>query len=86
MDYWQDGHMSSGWGIAMVFSMLGLWLLIALVITWLIRSRGTSAVPPTGPDRMDTRSPEHILAERLARGDIEPEEYRERLSALSAGD
>lgn len=83
MNYWQDGHMSNGWGIVMVFSMLGLWLLIALVVTWLIRSSGTSGVTPTGPNSMDTRRPEHILAERLASGDIEPEEYWERLSALS---
>lgn len=85
MDYWDNGHMDNGWGIVMVFGMLGMWVLIALAIVWLVRFLATPVVPPTGSDSIGTRTAEQILAERLARGEIDPEEYRARLNALSAG-
>jgi putative membrane protein len=35
-------------------------------------------VPITPP----TQTPQEVLADRLARGEIEPDEYRQRLDAL----
>lgn len=86
-----DGHLDSGWGLAMVLGMLGFWVLLTVAIGFavvaLVRATGThqTAAEPAGSDARGgvTADPKHILAERLARGDIEPEEYRARLAALA---
>ena len=82
MNYWDNGHMDDGWGIVMMFGMLSIWVLIALAIVWIVRTTQKSVAPPPGPDSIGTA--EQILADRLARGEIDPEEYRARLNALSA--
>lgn len=85
-----DGHMDDGWSAAMVVGMAGLWILIAAVVVvalvWAVRSGGATRAggppaPPPGP-RGPTGSAQQILAERLARGEIDTREYRERLAAL----
>ena len=95
MEYWNDGHMDDGWGVAMMLGMVGVWVTLVAVIVfavvWSVRStrtpQGTSPVPPTaspaGPGSV-TGTAEQILAERLARGEIDSAEYRERLSALTS--
>jgi putative membrane protein len=80
--YWDNGHMDGGWGVAMMLGMLGFWALIALGIIWFIRSTSTFNTPPPELRRSTTESAERILAERLARGDIDQAEYQSRLSAL----
>jgi putative membrane protein len=95
---WNDGHMDDDWGIAMMLSMLGFWALITAVIVfaivWSVRSTRTAqgAPPaPLAPPATGATSPggvtttaEQILAERLARGEIDPEEYRTRVEALGS--
>ena len=76
-----DGsHHDGGWGwgayVGMALGMLILIGLVAWVIVLLTRER-TPAAPTPGPD-----APEAVLARRLAEGQIEPGEYRERLAAL----
>lgn len=92
MGYWDDGHMDNGWGILMVLGMLGIWALVAVVIVWIIRSSRAPVVTPAMPIGSTTGTStagsvtgtaEQILAERLARGDIDVEEYRTRLEALT---
>lgn len=84
MNYWDNGHMDNGWGVAMILVMLGVWALIALAIVWFVHTTRTPAMPPAASDGGSvTRGAEQILAERLARGDITPEEYRDRLKALT---
>ncbi len=78
--YWDNGHMDSDWGIAMVLVMGGFWLLIALAIMWaVLASRGHTL----GSAGATSTRAEEILAERLAHGDIDPDEYTARLSALN---
>ena len=89
MRYWDDGHMDNGWGIVMMLGMLGLWALVAVAIVWIIRSTRapvvTPAMQPGGAAGISaTGSAEQILAERLARGDIDVEEYQTRLEALTS--
>lgn len=93
MGYWDDGHMDGGWGIAMMLGMIGFWVFVTVVvvlaIVWAVRSPSASSGPPTSaggtpPYGGQTRNAEQILAERLARGDIDPEDYQRRLDALTA--
>jgi putative membrane protein len=84
MMYWDNGHMDGGWAVAMMLGMLAFWVLIAFAIVWFVRSSRThpTVVPHTAGTV--TGNAEQILAERLARGEIEPEDYRTRLTALAA--
>jgi putative membrane protein len=88
MRYWDNDHMNNGWGIVMMLSMLAIWALVALLVVWVIRSGRTPTTGPASPGAPGAHllgSAEQILAERLARGDIDPEEYRTRLDALRSG-
>jgi putative membrane protein len=91
MGYWGDGHMDDGWGLAMLLGMLGVGLVIALAIglgvVWAARSATAPAAAPaesmTGTTiRTATAGAEQILAERMARGEIDTAEYEVRLAAL----
>jgi putative membrane protein len=81
---WDNGHMDAGWGIALMLGMMGIWVLIAIAIVWLVLSTRTHPVPPPAPHNSVIQTAEQILAERLARGEIDPAEYKERLNALTA--
>lgn len=73
-----DGHWGGGeyWWIGRIV-MVVFWIaLIALVFWWVRRSQWRRH-EPTGIERA-----QGILAERYARGEIDAEEYRERLSHL----
>ena len=75
---WNDNHMGGGGGwawLAMSLMMLLGAAAIGLVV-WVI-ARGAHPKAPSGIE-----SARAILAERLARGEIAPEEYRERLQHL----
>jgi putative membrane protein len=81
MMFWYD-HDMGGWGYAgMAVGMVLFWALIIAGIVALVRyaggdqsNRGTS---PTGPP-----DPEHLLAIRFARGEIDETGYREKLAVL----
>lgn len=59
----------------MVEARLPSWGVLALGIVLLVRTPGAQAAP---------RSPEQLLAERFARGEIDENEYFGRLTALQA--
>ncbi|WP_330309120.1 MULTISPECIES: SHOCT domain-containing protein [unclassified Streptomyces] len=77
------GH-DGGWGwFAMSVSMVLFWAVIIGVGVLLFRALGRTAEhpythTPAGP------SPEQLLAERFARGEIDEEEYQRRLATLRA--
>ena len=80
MMYWYGSGMS-GWGYAlMTFSLILFWGALIFGIVAVVRFAGrgarSSAASPL------PRSPEGLLAERFARGEISEEEYRQRLSVL----
>lgn len=54
-----------------------LWLLLAAFVVVLFWRRGRGSGPDDGGD-----SPRRILGERFARGEINANEYRERLAQL----
>ncbi|BCM64757.1 MULTISPECIES: SHOCT domain-containing protein [Streptomyces] len=80
--FWYS-HGVSGWGwFAMSTSMILFWALIITAIVLLVRTlnrpqdhRHTPAAP----------SAEDILRERLARGEIDEDDYRRRLNVLHTG-
>lgn len=77
--YWND-HMGV-WGyFAMVFSSLFFLVLIIAVVVLAVRylTPGSRPVEPTG----GRSTPEQILAERYARGEIDENEFRTRRDVL----
>jgi len=86
------GHHRAGW-IAVLFLVLVVALVVTAIvalIVWMSRTRqpagaGTSA-PPVPPGGIEPVGPavdaRRILDERLARGEIDPTEYRTRREAL----
>ena len=82
MMFWTD-HDLSGWGwVAMVSGMVVFWGLLIAVVVVLARGLNRPADQAYGP----RLSPEQLLAERFARGEIEEEEYRRRLATLTGSD
>lgn len=79
--YSYGDHMS-GWGYALgIIGMVLFWavlvLAVAAAVRYLDRKRGESVPPPPPPP-----TAEQVLAERFARGEIDAEEYRQRLDTL----
>ena len=77
-----NGYTMSGWGwLLMTMGMLGFWALVAVLAFALLRRPGQPHQQPQ-PDEQPRPGAEEILAERLARGELDPDEYRQRLQTL----
>ncbi|GAA0527577.1 hypothetical protein GCM10011581_40370 [Saccharopolyspora subtropica] len=73
-----DGYGWGVWGLTMMtVSMVLFWALVVLAIVALVRYLQRSGRVERG-----TGTAEELLAERLARGEIDEEEYRRRRAAL----
>ena len=74
----------SGWGYAlMAVSMILFWGAVIFGIVALVRYIGRDGQPSARRSR-DHRSSERLLAERFARGEIDEDEYHQRLTSLRA--
>ena len=81
MDWYNDGHGMSAW--AWVASTVGTVVVLSLLVLGAVLLVRTSRRPSDGPaPGSSPRSAEQILAERFARGEIDEEEYRQRLTTL----
>jgi putative membrane protein len=81
--HWYGDHIS-GWGYTlMTVSIVLFWGLIlagvVALVRYLSRSGQQTAAPP-----LERPTPEQVLAERFARGDIDEDEYRQRLDTQRA--
>ena len=77
--FWYD-HDLSAWGwIGMSIGMIAFWALVIGGIVWLVRTISRDSGSARAPQYP---SPEQILAERFARGEIDETEYRNRLGIL----
>ena len=90
--YWDNGwhhrYVGPGWLLVMAVMMLVFWGGLAWLLVTVIRkggpvrhdhAAGSDATPLAGrPD------PEQILHERLAHGEIDIDEYQQRIDALRA--
>ncbi|MFK4145373.1 SHOCT domain-containing protein [Streptomyces sp. NPDC004065] len=84
MMYWYP-HGMNGWGwFAMSLGTVLFWAVLitagVLLFRALNRGSGPAAGQPYDPVRRPT--PEQLLAERFARGEVDEEEYRRRLAVL----
>ncbi|MEV4603421.1 SHOCT domain-containing protein [Amycolatopsis sp. NPDC049253] len=76
--YW-DGYGMSGWGLAlMTIGNLVLWALVIVAIIALVRVLSRRSGPGDG----ERSTPEQVLAERFARGEIDEQTYRRDLETL----
>ena len=78
MMWWYGDDNISGWGYAlMTISMVLFWAFVIYGVVMLVRYAGRE-------DRASGRrpTPEDLLAERFARGEIDDPEYRQRLDVL----
>ena len=83
MMYWTDNDVT-GWGwAAMTVGMLLFWVLVVAGGVLLFRALDRSSDRSAAPARP---TPEQLLAERFARGEIDEDEYRRRLATLSGTD
>ena len=78
---WWYGPGMNGWGYGlMTVSMVLFWALVIFgviaVVRYLGRGNRETTVRPT---------PEELLAERFARGDIDEDEYQQRRDLLTGG-
>ncbi|WP_440972379.1 SHOCT domain-containing protein [Nocardia seriolae] len=81
--FWYGNGMS-GWGYAlMTVGMVVFWALVIGGFVALIRSTTTGS--DTGVKPLSGPTPQQILAERYARGEIDHEEYAQRLKILESG-
>jgi len=90
MMYWYGDHMT-GWGYGLgIVSVVLFWGLLIVAVVAAIRYFGRShpggspAEPPTPTSQPP--SAERLLAERFARGEIDADEYRQRLETLREGE
>jgi putative membrane protein len=82
MMYWYGNGMS-GWGYAlMTVGMVLFWGAVIFGIVALVRYVGRGG-PPAG-EPAPPATPERLLAERFARGEIDEDEYQRRLATLRA--
>lgn len=77
-----NGYAMSGWGwLLMTLGMLGFWALVAVLALALLRRPGQPD-QQRQPSQPPWPGAEEILAQRLARGELDPDEYRQRLQTL----
>ena len=81
---WHDGGGWGGW-ILMSLAMILFWALvitaIVLAVRYLVGAAGPHNRPGAGPTPAGNRA-EDVLAERYARGEIDDDEYRRRLTLI----
>jgi putative membrane protein len=85
MVFWYDHNVGAGGWIAMAIGMVLFWGLVIGVGVMLFRAFGRSsdsALGTTPTTHAHRPSPEQLLAERFARGEIDEDEYHQRLAAL----
>jgi putative membrane protein len=77
------GEHVSGWGYTLgIVSMILFWSLLVLAIAAAVRYLGRDRRERSSPARPAPPTAEQVLAERFARGEIDADEYRQRLDTL----
>ena len=76
-----------GWGYAlMAVGMVLFWAAVILGIAALVRHGRQTGLQLPAPAQPIAPGPERLLAERFARGEIDEDDYFQRLTSLRAAD
>ena len=78
---WGNGWGWAGW-VLMSIVMVLFWAAVITAIVLAIRYAGSSRNTASGPPEYAPSRPEDVLAERFARGEIDADEYRRRVTLL----
>jgi putative membrane protein len=78
-DGWEMGW--AGW-LLITPVMIVFWAAVLTSVVLVVRHVAGSARPGAGPGPSRPARAEDLLAERFARGDIDDDEYRQRLTLL----
>ncbi len=82
MMYWY-GNGTGGWGYAlMAIGMVLFWGAVIFGIAALVRYARRDGPPVRDRAEPPAPGPERLLAERFARGEIDEDEYHQRLTSL----
>ena len=81
---WNDAWGGGTWWLMAIMMILFWGGLIWVAVTLIRHNSHTSGVHTSGTAPITTprQTPQEVLADRLARGEIEPDDYRQRLDAL----
>ena len=79
---WGHGWGWGGWVLMSVVMVLFLLALIAAIVVAIRYMSASNPAPRESPTSYARPGPEKLLAERFARGEIDEDEYRRRLSLL----
>jgi putative membrane protein len=84
---WHDGGGGNWWWIPMAIMMIAfwaglIWLAISVVRHNTHHATGAPITPTAHQPAAQLVDPRQVLAERLARGEIDVDDYRARLDAL----
>jgi putative membrane protein len=82
MMLWNHGGWGLGDWLMMSLFMVAFWGLIIGFVVWLVRGSGNDRTPLSGGRPTKSASPDNILAERFARGEIEEDEFTRRREML----
>lgn len=80
-DGWMSGHGWGGW-LVMSVAMLVFWAGLIAAVLLAIRYLGAASRPPVPGSGGRSPGPEDVLAGRYARGEIDEEDYRRRVTVL----
>ena len=81
-DGWMWGH-GWGWGGWVLMGVVMMLFVVALIVAIVVAIRYLSTPAPRASRPSYARpGPESVLADRFARGEIDEDEYRRRLSLL----
>ena len=79
---WYGGNWGWASWIMMAVGMVVFWALVITAVVLAVRYLAGSPGTDTSPSGSGRTRAEELLAERLARGEIDENEYRQRLSLL----
>jgi putative membrane protein len=79
---WGNQGWSVGMWVVMAVAMVIFWAIVVFGVVTLVRYLGHNHDAPTGPASGPAPIGESVLRERLARGEIDEEQFRKTLSLL----
>ncbi len=80
-DGWMWGHGWGGW-MTMWGAMALFWTVLIVAVVLAVRYLSADSRTPPRTPSTPTTAPEDLLASRFARGDIDEDEYRQRMAVL----